>query len=47
VATWKLADISENCPQAKKGQGMNRKQRDWRLKLGFDDITKANLFIDI
>jgi len=47
TSTWKLADVSENRPQAKKGQGMNRKQREWRLKLAVGDISKANLFIDI
>ena len=47
VCTWKLADVAENRPQAKKGQGMNKKQREWRLKVAFDDVMKANLFIDI
>lgn len=46
-STWKLADVVENRPQAKKGQGMNKKQREMRLKLPIGDITKANLFIDI
>ena len=43
--TFKLADVEENRPQAKKGQGMNKKQRDWRLKLGVGDISKANLYV--
>ena len=47
TTTWKLADVSENRPQAKKGQGMNKKQREWRVNLAFNDIIKANLYIDI
>ncbi len=43
--TFKLADVEENRPQAKKGQGMNKKQRDWRLKLDVGDISKANLYV--
>ena len=43
--TFKLADVEENRPQAKKGQGMNKKQRDCRLKLGVGDISKANLYV--
>jgi ribosome maturation factor RimP len=45
VATWKLADVEENRPQAKKGQGMNKKQREWRLVAPFDDVVAANLFV--
>lgn len=45
VATWKLADVEENRPQAKKGQGMNKKQREWRLIAPFDDVVAANLFV--
>ena len=44
---WKLADVAENRPQAKKGQGMNKKQKEWRLELPIANVTKANLFIDI
>ncbi|EEH54544.1 uncharacterized protein MICPUCDRAFT_60600 [Micromonas pusilla CCMP1545] len=44
---FKLADVPENRPQAKKGQGMNKKQREWRLKIPIADVAKANLFIDV
>ena len=40
-----LADVEENRPQAKKGQGMNKKQREWRLIAPFDDVVAANLFV--
>lgn len=42
----KLADVEENRP-AKKGQGMNKKSREWRLRLPLDAVVRANLFIDI
>ena len=45
MATWKLADVEENRPQAKKGQGMNKKQREWRLIAPFADVVAANLFV--
>ena len=45
TATWKLADVEENRPQAKKGQGMNKKQREWRLVAPFADVVAANLFV--
>ena len=45
MATWKLADVEENRPQAKKGQGMNKKQREWRLVAPFADVVAANLFV--
>ena len=45
VATWKLADVEENRPQAKKGQGMNKKQREWRLTAPFSAVQKANLCV--
>jgi ribosome maturation factor RimP len=44
-ATWKLADVEENRPQAKKGQGMNKKQREWRLTAPFSAVKTANLFV--
>ena len=44
-ATWKLADVEENRPQAKKGQGMNKKQREWRLTAPFSAVKNANLFV--
>ena len=47
LCTWKLADVAENRPQAKKGQGMNKKQKEWRLELAFANVMKANLFINI
>jgi ribosome maturation factor RimP len=45
TATWRLADVEENRPQAKKGQGMNKKQREWRLTAPFSDVVKANLVV--
>ena len=45
TATFKLADVEENRPQAKKGQGMNKKQREWRATVKFEDMKKANLFV--
>ena len=47
TATWKLADVEENRPQAKKGQGMNKKQREWRATVAFEDVVRANLFIGL
>jgi ribosome maturation factor RimP len=43
---FKLADVEENRP-AKKGQGMNKKSREWRLRMPLDAVVRANLFIDI
>lgn len=43
---WKLADVPANRP-AKKGQGMNKKSREWRLRMPLDAVVRANLFIDI
>ena len=41
------ADVEENRPQAKKGQGMNKKQREWRATVAFEDVVRANLFIGL
>ena len=43
---WKLADVPANRP-AKKGMGMNKKSREWRLRMPLDAVIKASLFIDI
>ena len=43
---WKLADVPANRP-AKKGMGMNKKSREWRLRMPLDAVVRANLFIDI
>jgi len=43
---WKLADVPANRPP-KKGMGMNKKSREWRLRMPLDAVIKASLFIDI
>jgi len=43
---WKLADVPANRP-AKKGMGMNKKSREWRLRMPLEAVIRANLFIDI
>lgn len=43
---WKLADVAANRP-GKKGQGMNKKSREWRLRMPVSAVVNASLFIDI
>lgn len=43
---WKLADVESN-RSGKKGQGMNKKSREWRMRMPLADILSARLFIDI
>ncbi|KAH9610497.1 hypothetical protein KSS87_000939 [Heliosperma pusillum] len=43
---WKLADVRENRDPASKGRPLNRKQRDWRLKLPYTMVKKVSLYLD-
>lgn len=43
---WKLADVESN-RSGKKGQGMNKKSREWRMRMPLADVLSARLFIDI
>ena len=46
--TWKLANVRSNYdPAGKKGVGMTKKQKEWRLRMSIDDIVRANLYIDL
>ncbi|XP_074307458.1 uncharacterized protein LOC141642521 [Silene latifolia] len=40
---WKLADVQENWDTESKGKPLNRKQRDWRLKLPYTMTKKVAL----
>lgn len=46
-AKWKLANVRLNRDLAGKGRGMNRKQRDWRLDLSFENTRMVRLYIDM
>jgi ribosome maturation factor RimP len=46
VCVWRLADVKENSDPAAKGSPMNRKKKDWRLKLPYANSRKVTLFLD-
>ncbi|CAL5188566.1 unnamed protein product [Lathyrus oleraceus] len=46
TCVWKLADVKENRDPTKKGKPLNRKQKDWRLRLSFDLHTMVTLYVD-
>lgn len=43
---WKLADVKENRDLAGKGRPLNRKQKDWRLRLPFAMLRRVTLYLD-
>lgn len=43
---WKLADVKENRDPDSKGRPLSRKQRDWRLKLPFDQHRMIMLYLE-
>ncbi|KAL3654314.1 hypothetical protein CASFOL_003995 [Castilleja foliolosa] len=43
---WKLADVRENRDPSAKGRPLSRKQKDARLKLSYDTIKRATLYIN-
>ncbi|GAU50341.1 hypothetical protein TSUD_243180 [Trifolium subterraneum] len=46
ICIWKLADVKENRDPIKKGKPLNRKQKDWRLRLPFNFHRMVTLYID-
>lgn len=46
VCVWKLADVKENRDATKKGKPLNRKQKDWRLRLSFNLHRMVTMYID-
>ncbi|KAE9605587.1 hypothetical protein Lal_00025154 [Lupinus albus] len=46
ICIWKLANIKENRDPLKKGKPLNRKQKDWRLKLPFNMHRMVTLYLD-
>ncbi|OIW02188.1 hypothetical protein TanjilG_02412 [Lupinus angustifolius] len=46
ICIWKLADVKENRDPLKKGKPLNRKQKDWRLKLPFNMHRMVTLYLD-
>lgn len=44
--TWKLANVRENRDVQSKGRPLSRKQKDWRLTLSFESISKVTLYLD-
>lgn len=46
TCVWKLADVKENRDPTKKGKPLNRKQKDWRLRLSFDLHRMVTLYVD-
>ncbi|KAK7307045.1 hypothetical protein VNO77_39759 [Canavalia gladiata] len=45
MCVWKLADVRENRDPLRKGRPLNRKQKDWRLKLPFSLHRMVTLYI--
>lgn len=45
--TWKLADVKENKKGMKKGQGLNKKQRERREVLSFDQLQQVKMYLDL
>ncbi|XP_062111407.1 uncharacterized protein LOC133822945 [Humulus lupulus] len=43
---WKLADVKENRDPLSRGRPLNRKQKDWRLKLPFGMHKSVSLYIE-
>ncbi|KAJ4961264.1 hypothetical protein NE237_021174 [Protea cynaroides] len=43
---WKLADVKENRGLLGKGRSLNRKQKDWRLRLPFSMMKRVTLYIE-
>lgn len=43
---WKLANVKENRGHLGKGRPLNRKQKDWRLRLPFQMCRRVTLFIE-
>lgn len=46
-AVWKLADVKANRQQGGKGKPMNKKLRETRWKLSFDDTLEVRLHVDL
>nr|AFK43509.1 unknown [Medicago truncatula] len=46
VCVWKLADVKENRDATIKGKPLNRKQKDWRLRLPFNLHRMVTMCID-
>ncbi|KAK7274981.1 hypothetical protein RIF29_16085 [Crotalaria pallida] len=45
ICVWKLANVKENRDPLKKGRPLNRKQKDWRLKLPFNMHRMVTLYL--
>ncbi|XVF85800.1 hypothetical protein PTKIN_Ptkin17bG0146700 [Pterospermum kingtungense] len=43
---WKLAEVKENRDPDSKGRPFSRKQKDWRLKLPFDQHRMITLYLE-
>ncbi|GMI87451.1 hypothetical protein HRI_002414400 [Hibiscus trionum] len=43
---WKLVDVKENRDPNSKGRPLNRKQKDWRLKLPFNKHKTTMLYLE-
>lgn len=46
ICVWKLADVKENRDPTIKGKPLNRKQKDWRLRLPFNLHRMVNLYVE-
>lgn len=46
MCVWKLANVKENRDPKCKGKPLNRKQKDWRLKLPYTAHQKINLYLE-
>lgn len=45
MCVWKLADVKENRDPLRKGRTLNRKQKDWRLRLPFNLHRMVSLYL--
>lgn len=47
TTVWKLANVRANRAGLKKGQPLNKKLRERRINLRFEELLKVNLHMDI
>ncbi|XP_050235718.1 uncharacterized protein LOC126685802 [Mercurialis annua] len=46
ICVWKLADVKENRDPESKGRPLNRKMRDWRLKVPFKMHRLVTFYVE-
>ena len=46
-STWKLANVKLNRQLLGKGRALNKKQRQWRLRVPFASLVVVRLYLEI